>query len=52
MEVRSGEIRGAAKCGSLHMRGNAASALAARAKGGFVRSTVVRSGPREWSLSN
>ena len=39
----SGEIRCAAKCVSLHMRGNAASAIAACAKGSFVRPSVSSS---------
>ena len=38
---RFGEICCAAKCLPLHMRGNAASAIAATAKGGFVRIAVI-----------
>jgi hypothetical protein len=38
----SGEIRCAAKCVLLHIRGNAASAIAATAQGGFVRRAAVR----------
>ena len=36
-----GEIRCAAKRLPLHMRANAASAIAARAKGGFVRRAAI-----------
>jgi hypothetical protein len=37
----SNEVRSAAKYVPLHLQGNAASAIAATAKGGFVRISVV-----------
>lgn len=47
---RIGDARCAATKGELHSRANAASAIAANAKGRFVRTPVVRSGRSECRL--
>lgn len=47
---RFGDMRCIATINLLQARGNAASAIAARTKGGFVRTPVVRSGRSECRL--